>query len=114
MLEDALDIKVERGKATALCGDKHLNILGVVHGGFIATLLDVAMGSLINERAVTVSLNIDYIEPAFRGEIVAEGKITRYGQDLVFTEGTAKQRDRIVARASGIYFLLKSRPLVSD
>ncbi len=47
MLEDALNIKFVKGLAEAHCDEKVTNALGIVHGGFITTLLDTAMGSLI-------------------------------------------------------------------
>ncbi|MGC8600013.1 MAG: PaaI family thioesterase [Nitrososphaeria archaeon] len=114
MLEDALKIKFDKGVAEAECDDNVTNILGIVHGGFITALLDTAMGSLIEKKAVTVNLNVEFIEPAFKGMIRAEGRVVRYGNDLVFTEGAVYQDNRLVARGSAIYFLLKEGQLRQD
>jgi len=111
MLEDTLKIKFNKGIAEAECDDNVTNILGIVHGGFITALLDTAMGSLIEKEAVTVNLNVEFIEPAFKGRLRAEGKVVRYGNDLVFTEGEVYQDNRLVARGSAIYFLLKEGQL---
>ncbi|MDP8023746.1 MAG: PaaI family thioesterase [Nitrososphaeria archaeon] len=106
MLEETLNIKVEKGIAEAQCNDKVTNILGIVHGGFIVTLLDTAMGSLIENKAVTVSISVEFLEPAFKGKLRAEGKVVRRGNDLIFTEGRVYQDKRLIAKGSAIYFIL--------
>ncbi|MFP3224302.1 MAG: PaaI family thioesterase [Nitrososphaeria archaeon] len=114
MLEDTLKIKFDKGIAETECDDSVTNVLGIVHGGFIAALLDTAMGSLLGKKAVTVNLNVEFIEPAFKGKLRAEGKVVRYGNDLVFTEGKVYQQNRLVARGSAIYFLLKEGQLIQE
>src|SRR5918997_6502745 len=48
--------------------ERHLNVAGMAQGGFLATLVDVALGRAIREdadaeRVATVSLTTDYIGP---------------------------------------------------
>jgi len=55
--------------------DEHLNPHGCVHGGLLATMLDVAMGNAVaeagGERPVTVALSVTYLEPGQRGRLSA-------------------------------------------
>ncbi len=82
----------------------HLNGLGIVHGGMLCVFFDEIMGSLIGSRAVTVSLNVDFMEPAFEGGAQAIARIDREGNDLIFTRAEIVQGKKLVARASGTYF----------
>ncbi len=107
MLEDTLNIKFEKGLAEAQCDERVTNALGIVHGGFIVTLLDTAMGSLLESRAVTVSIEVEFLAPAFKGKLMAEGTVVRRGNDLIFTEGRVYQDKRLVAKGSAIYFILR-------
>ena len=40
----------------------HLNGIGIVHGGILCLFFDEIMGSLIDGSAVTVNLNVDFME----------------------------------------------------
>lgn len=82
----------------------HLNGIGIVHGGILCVFFDEIMGSLIKGRAVTINLNIDFMEPALEGEAHAIAKIDREGKDLIFIRAEITQGKKLVARASGTYF----------
>ena len=92
---------------------EHLNHGGIVHGGVIATLCDIALaGSLTNslqkdEWCVTAELNIYFLSPAFPKDILfAYGKLIRRGNTLAFVEGWIETRDkRKVAHAQGIWVI---------
>ena len=51
-----------RGQVVVEAGDEHLNPHGTVHGGVLATMLDVAMGTAVasagGESPVTVSRTV--------------------------------------------------------
>lgn len=78
-----------------------LNPMGIVHGGFAATLLDSAMGcaahTLVPAHAFlgTVELKINYLRPlrADSGVIRAEGRVINAGRSLILTEGRLVGRD---------------------
>jgi uncharacterized protein (TIGR00369 family) len=61
----------------------HLNMLGFVHGGVYATIMDAALGHAVgwcrvpgNRRpAVTVSLTTSYLASARSGTLVATGRL---------------------------------------
>lgn len=89
---------------------EHTNRARTVHGGVIATLLDVAVGSAAasvvdaSELTVTASLNVDYIQSALAGDrLVAEGTVVKKGSRIVFAEAIVKTGSgEIVARGSAV------------
>jgi len=89
---------------------EHTNRSRTVHGGVIATLLDVAFGSAAtsvvdtSEMPITVSLNVDYIQSAKVGEsLVAEGKVVKKRSRLVFVEAiVSTDKGEVVARGSAV------------
>ena len=106
---------VADGRATIrmVAGDRHLNAAGTVHGGVIATLVDVAMGramaSLIadDERPVTIEMKVNYLEAGHPGELVAEAWVSRRGRlfTVAHAEVTQDQDDgeETVAEATGTF-----------
>ena len=55
--------------------EEHLNLQGLVHGGVLATLADVAMGLAVRtaiepgRRHVTIELGVHYLRPASPGDV---------------------------------------------
>ncbi|MBB6637855.1 PaaI family thioesterase [Cohnella thailandensis] len=69
---------------------KHLNMLGIVHGGVHATLIDCAMGLAVMrenpyENSVTTNLNLHYIAPAREGRVIATAEIVTRTRKTVHT-----------------------------
>jgi uncharacterized protein (TIGR00369 family) len=72
----------------------HYNPIGVVHGGFAATLLDSALGCAIHTTLksgfayTTVELKVNYVRPLLMstGPVEAEGKIIHVGARLATAE----------------------------
>ena len=92
--------------------------MGIVHGGAIATLLDVvvvpAIGSVL-EAGVgysTVDMHIQYLTSLVGENAVADGWIVKRGRSLVFCEAdvTGETSGKTIARASLTYFVVPSRP----
>ncbi|MGG1663579.1 PaaI family thioesterase [Brevibacillus sp. NRS-1366] len=87
---------------------------GAVHGGILATLIDSAMGSLINrslpptEYAVTTELKINYLRPGKGERLRAEATFLHRGQTLVVMESTIyDERSKRVAHGTGTFIVLK-------
>ncbi|MDF2231388.1 PaaI family thioesterase [Albimonas sp. CAU 1670] len=73
---------------------RHLNGLGVVHGGVLMTFADHALFHFAQEDlrdaagAVTATFNSEFLGAANEGDVVeARGEVTRAGGSLVFVRG---------------------------
>lgn len=91
---------------------RHLNYAGSLHGGVIATLLDVACGyggmhSVSDSSAVrvaTVTLTVSYHAGVTKGTLKASGRVTGSGRSIYFASGEVVAADgTLVATAQGAY-----------
>lgn len=86
-------------------GPQHMNPIGIVHGGFAATLLDAALWSAVQttvqpgEGNTTLDLKVNYFRPmvADMGVVICEALVVNRGGRTAFAEG------RIVDRAGKLY-----------
>jgi uncharacterized protein (TIGR00369 family) len=91
------------------------NVIHAVHGGVVATLLDVAMASAAVSKldftmtAVTLSMSSSFLHPG-RGQLIADGEV------LAVDDGIASCRARVVdgagqlvAQAQGSFRYLPHR-----
>lgn len=84
------------------------NHFGNVHGGAVATLLDVAMASAARSLhpetgVVTVGMTLNYLRAA-TGDLVAIGRVRQSGRSLLFCEAeVADATGQVVATASGTF-----------
>jgi acyl-CoA thioesterase len=91
-----------------------LNSLGVVHGGIISSLADVAMCNVPEvdargvQTVVTVDLKISFLSPA-RGEfLLADARIIKKGKNLIHSECMIyNDQNTLVAKANGILYVIK-------
>lgn len=95
------------------------NPIRAMHGGVVATLLDVVMASAAVSRidfartAVTLDMNISYLQPG-RGRLTADGEVLAVdaGGDIVQCRAEVRDDEgRCVARSMGSFRYL---PLPSD
>jgi uncharacterized protein (TIGR00369 family) len=94
----------------------HLNLQGLVHGGVIAMLLDSAAGMSVRTRVrdgrrhVTAQLNVNYLNPAQPGRLVARGTAMRVGVSIAYAEAEVTDaRGRVVARATSVISVMPAR-----
>ncbi|MDF2367526.1 PaaI family thioesterase [Sneathiella sp.] len=88
--------EISFGKAifTGYPGEKHLNPIGTVHGGYAATLLDSALGCAIHtvlepgERYTTVDLNVKYLRAMLpgMGKVTATAEVVHKGRKIATSE----------------------------
>lgn len=98
-------------RVTLTAGDEHLNPAGTVHGGAIATLIDVAMGRAVaglfdgDERPVTIEMKVNYLEAGEVGELIAEARVSRRGRrfTVVHADVTQAATGETLAEAMGTY-----------
>ena len=95
--------------------ENHLNAIGITHGGFICSLIDAGAGTAAHRCAgqapcVTVSLDLKFIATTKIGdEIVGFTKILKKTRSMVFLICHLKSKDKIIASASGIWKILKTK-----
>jgi len=90
---------------------EHQNTIGYLHGGVIASLLDIAgafagsYGRSDDYVSVTINMNTTYMSPLRADTVVAEAELVRRTKSLFFTQ--AKVLDpvnkRLCATAMGTY-----------
>lgn len=92
--------------------------MGIVHGGAIATLLDVvvvpAIGSILEPDVgySTVDMHVQYLTSLVGETAIAEGWVVKRGRSLIFCEAEiiGATSGKTIARASLTYFLVPSKP----
>lgn len=97
-------------RVTLWADDRHLNPHGTVHGGVIATLLDVAMGTAVaasgdaaGERPVTIEMKVTYLEPARTGLLQATAKVHKRGKRITIVEAELEQDNEMISHAIGTF-----------
>ena len=99
----------------------HRNLQGLVHGGILATLVDIAMGLAVRtvvgptRRHVTIDLHVQYVRPARPGRLEALGSVVRVGTNVGFAEGSVMDAaGRLLIRASGTYSVTEDHAIAED
>lgn len=93
---------------------RHCNGLGLVHGGMISAFLDgllaAAAGRATQATPVTIHLSIDFLAMGRAGEwLIGEARLTRATKDVAFAEGSLRVGERLIARATGVFRLMRPR-----
>jgi uncharacterized protein (TIGR00369 family) len=101
---DHVGLQVSEGKVALEANERHLNPHGSVHGGVLATMIDVAMGSVVASDddagvPVTVSLTVTYLEPGRPGRLEAVARVRKRGKRLTVVEAEVTQEGDVVADA---------------
>lgn len=94
---------VEPGKVSfrIVPDESHFNLLGMVHGGAIATLLDTVLGCAVHSvlpagRAyTTLNLGVNYIRPVTlaSGELTAEATVVHAGRSTAISQARLVDTD---------------------
>jgi len=90
---------------------EHRNTVGYLHGGVIASLLDIAgavAGSYgISEQfvSVTINLNCNFMVPHTAQTVIVEGELIRTTSSLFFAQASLfdPENNRLCATATGTY-----------
>ncbi len=92
--------------------EMHLNGGGALHGGMAMALADIVLGRTVrialgDARALTISLNCDFVGPAKLGDrIRGTAKITRKTRSIVFISGELAVEGRTIMTATGLWKIL--------
>ncbi len=105
----------EEGSLQAfLATARHCNGFGLVHGGMLSAFLDGLLAGAAARGGkgspVTMHLSIDFLDMGRAGDwVLGEARPTRIAREIVFVEGRAHVGGRDLARASGLFKLMRSR-----
>ena len=105
----------EDGRVGIYVEARHTNPIGITDGGFVMTLADHACGFAIfqaanSTRAVTISLNCDFMGSAKEGEwIECRPTITRKTRSLAFARAEITCGERMLLVGNGIWKFLEAR-----
>lgn len=116
-----LDVRfheVQKGRVVVVGrpGEQHYNPIGLVHGGYLSTMLDSAMGCAVHtelEAGVgysTVSLQLNFVRPVQEGikELLAEGRVVHLGKRQATAEGFVRDPEgRLYAHAMTTCMVLR-------
>ena len=85
------------------------NLIHAMHGGVVATLVDVVMASAAVSKidfmrtAVTLNLNTSFHEPG-RGRLTADGEVVQHDASVAWCRASVTDAaGRVVARAQGSF-----------
>ena len=91
------------------------NPQGTLHGGIIATAMDVSMGHLLhhtNGSGATLEMNVKYLLPIKEEEIVCKGSYLKRGKTIVFLQSHLFRADgKLAASASATWIPLNKKSL---
>jgi acyl-coenzyme A thioesterase PaaI-like protein len=94
---------------------RHCNGIGLIHGGMLSAFLDGLLAGAAARGGggspVTMHLSIDFLGMGRAGEwVIGEASLTRAASDVAFAEGRAHVGGRTLARATGVFKLMRRRP----
>jgi acyl-CoA thioesterase len=113
-----LDIRQGWAKVGLKLNDNHLNFLGMIHGGVIFSLADVAFGAAANSfgsRAMALSVGIDFLAaPDITDDLSAEVElVTRAGKMGFYRMLVTDSGGKTVAQCHG-WAYHTGKPLEED
>jgi uncharacterized protein (TIGR00369 family) len=113
------DFVAEKGKVSCAFdpAEFHYNALGTVHGGVIATVIDIVMGSAVHSTLkvgqgfTTLTLELKYHRAATAksGRLTATAEVVTKGRDIVTAEAQLTDKnDRLFAAATSTLMILRA------
>lgn len=89
--------------------DSHLNGIGIVHGGLLFTLADMAIAAAVHTRgkvAVLVSSTITYVKAAQGSNLRAEAReVSRNSRLAAYTADITDDTGQVVATVQGLAYI---------
>jgi uncharacterized protein (TIGR00369 family) len=76
------------------------NPQGSLHGGIMASVMDISMGHLIAKVAgpgATIEMKVQFMRPVMNGKVTCEGRFNRRGRSLSFMESRLTGADGTLA-----------------
>ncbi|MDG3040188.1 PaaI family thioesterase [Roseicyclus marinus] len=83
------------------------NPQGALHGGIMASAMDISMGHLVAKVAgpgATIEMKVQFLRPVMGGTVTVEGSFTRRGRSLSFMESKLFAEDgKLAAHATATW-----------
>ncbi|MWV42458.1 hotdog fold thioesterase [Paenibacillus sp. HJL G12] len=87
----------------------HLNLIGILHGGMHASVIDSAMGLIVmlarpGVSVVTVGLNMNYVAPTSEGRVLVSAELIHSSRKLITAQAYArKENGDLLAFGTGTF-----------
>jgi len=111
-------IEMDRADIVIDLADYHLQILGIVHGGVVATAIDMAtfwaafLRLAETDGLVNIDLKLNYLQPVSGGRLTAKGTCLRSGKSLSYSEAKVFDDDnRLIAHGASTLKVLRGKGL---
>jgi acyl-coenzyme A thioesterase PaaI-like protein len=93
---------------------RHCNSIGLIHGGMLSAFLDGVLASAAARGGrgtpITMHLSIDYLDMGRAGDwVLGEATLAKATKEIAFVEGRAHVGGRTLARATGVFKLMRRR-----
>jgi uncharacterized protein (TIGR00369 family) len=113
-----LDVELGRVRAQYAAREEFYNP-HAVQGGFLAAILDDAMGSaiysMLDADAPTIEMKVNFLRPAVAGTLIAEGNVVHRTRSIAFLEGKLLGEDgALLATATATVRVLQATPAAVD
>lgn len=98
----ALEIEPGHVRVQYTAREEFYNPMGCVQGGFLAAMLDDAMGPAAftlldsDQFAPTLEMKVSFLHPARAGTLFAEGRVVHRGRSIAFMEGRLMTEDGVL------------------
>jgi uncharacterized protein (TIGR00369 family) len=93
----------------------HLNLIGILHGGVHAMLIDSAMGLVAmaakpKESVVTSTLNLNYVAPIETGSLIVTAEILHISRKMVTAQAFARNdAGELCAFGTGTFRIIEKK-----
>jgi uncharacterized protein (TIGR00369 family) len=112
-LVGAQDPEADDGSARLVveADSRHLNPAGSVHGGMLATLVDMTMGAAVRsaveeEVPATSQLTVTYLRPGKPGQLLVTANVGKRGESLTVCEALVEQDGKTLVHALATFALV--------
>ncbi len=101
-------------------GDAHKNLIGLVHGGVLTSLLDQVIAMTAWQAAdrrptVTIQMDTRFLGPARAGDFLMAGaRVRQATRSLLFVDAEITCADRLIASATAIMKISKPTGTPND
>lgn len=111
---DLVIVSAEGGAAEVTFEAKpsHQNVIGVLHGGAVFTLVDTSMACALastlrlGETCVSVEIKVNNVAPVREGVLAARSVVAHRGKTLAHVETDVRNsHGRLVAKGLGTFFV---------